>query len=155
MKLSPLNFYEELSPHYHLILKDFDKFIKYNGECLSKVLKNKTKKTKLLDCTCGIGSQIIGLSKYNFDITASDLSPSSLEREKIEAEKRNITNIKFEDALDIREMKKLYKNESFDICISCDNSIPHLFTENDLTLSIQSMYDVLKDNGILLLTIRL
>ena len=47
--------------------------------------------TAILDVSCGIGTQALGLAKLKYDVTASDLSPEAVERAKVEAHKRGIT----------------------------------------------------------------
>ena len=45
-------------------------------------------KISLLDCSCGIGTQAIGLAKREYLVTATDLSAASIQRAKREAESR-------------------------------------------------------------------
>lgn len=46
---------------------------------------------RLLDVSCGIGTQSLGLAGLGYEVTASDLSAESVERAKREAEARELS----------------------------------------------------------------
>jgi hypothetical protein len=47
-----------------------------------------------------------------------------------------------------------HHRRQFDVVISCDNSITHLLTDDDLILALRQMYDCTRPGGGCLLTVR-
>ena len=61
------------------------------------------------------------------------------------------TNISF-SVCDIRNVFDHYGTE-FDLVVSCNNSIPHLLTDEDILLALKQMYACLKPGGRCLITV--
>ena len=54
---------------------------------------------------------------------------------------------------DVRELKCAF-DQKFDVVISCDNSLPHLLTDEDLTLALRNIRHVLTDRGLFVASTR-
>jgi len=148
-----LNFYDELSPFYHIIFDDWDASIDRQSSNLKTILETYWPEHKtLLDVSCGIGTQSIGLSKVGYHVTGSDLSANEIERAKQEAHRHGQTNISF-SVCDMRQAFA-HHGQRFDLVISCDNSIPHLLSDNEILLALKEMYSCLRPGGGCLITIR-
>lgn len=150
---SVLDFYEQLSSHYHLIFADWRESVLRQAEILDKLIRNETQQfpLTLLDCSCGIGTQAIGLAKRGYQVYATDLSPASVERAKTAAEEFGVS-LTFGIA-DLRSLTTDVDGE-FDIVLSCDNALPHLLSDEDLRLTAQNLWSKLKSNGLLIASIR-
>lgn len=155
MSDSVLNFYNNLSEDYHLIFKDWDSSVRWHSNVINKVIrkykKEEGKDVSLLDCSCGIGTQAIGLALMGYKIHATDLSPKAVERAQIEALRLD-AQMTFGVA-DFRTLDKQV-NGIFDIVISCDNSLPHLLKEDELLSAIKNIRNKLTDGGLFLASIR-
>ncbi|MCM3628460.1 class I SAM-dependent methyltransferase [Paenibacillus glycanilyticus] len=156
MDESVLDFYDNLAEDYHLIFVDWKQAISWQGEVLSNFIHSKLHffmegGTSLLDCSCGIGTQAIGLANHGFKVTGTDLSSASIERAKKEAESLGV-GINFGLA-DFRSLERDVPGV-YDVVLSADNAVPHLLTDEDLYLAVRNMYSKVKQGGILLLTIR-
>ncbi|WP_422661256.1 class I SAM-dependent methyltransferase [Paenibacillus sp. EC2-1] len=156
MDESVLDFYNDLTEDYHLIFVDWHHAISWQGEVLSKFIHSKLEclskeVTSLLDCSCGIGTQAIGLANHGFKVTGTDLSPVSIARARIEADSFGV-----EINFGIADFRSLEKDVSgvYDVVLSADNAVPHLLTDKDLYLAVSNMYSKVKDNGMLLISIR-
>ncbi|HQK54698.1 MAG TPA: class I SAM-dependent methyltransferase, partial [Sedimentibacter sp.] len=59
-------FYNNLSLNYHLQFSDWEESLKYQSmvidNLIGRYLHQKPENIKLLDCSCGIGTQAIGLA---------------------------------------------------------------------------------------------
>lgn len=150
---SVLDFYEQLSSHYHLIFADWQQSVLRQAEILDKLIRNEIQQfpPTLLDCSCGIGTQAIGLAKRGYQVHATDLSPASVERAKKAADELG-ASLTF-GVVDLRSLATDVDGE-FDIILSCDNALPHLLSDEDLRLAAHNLWSKLKPNGLLIASIR-
>jgi ubiquinone/menaquinone biosynthesis C-methylase UbiE len=65
MTQSVQKFYDDLSQDYDLIFTDWHASVLLQGETLHNIIKAQIGKESayILDCSCGIGTQSIGLAK--------------------------------------------------------------------------------------------
>jgi glycine/sarcosine N-methyltransferase len=148
-----LRFYQQLARDYHLIFADWNKAIERQGSVLDRLIRVYTAGPPLdvLDCSCGIGTQAIGLAGRGYRVHATDLSPAAVERATEEARTRGLS-ITFGVA-DMRRLETQVEGD-FDVVLSCDNALPHLLTDDDLHLAVCHMRSRLRDSGLLLISIR-
>ena len=156
MKDSVLHFYDELADDYHLIFVNWHEAISRQGELLHKLIQSKlnlscTNNTTILDCSCGIGTQAIGLAKYGYKVTATDISAESVKRAAKEAARYGV-NINF-GVVDFRSLNQEVSG-LFNIVLSADNAIPHLLTDEELDKAFHNIHKKLLQKGLLILTIR-
>jgi SAM-dependent methyltransferase len=146
-------FYDRLASLYHLIYANWDESIDRQSEQLAAIIHDRwgPNVRAILDVSCGIGTQAIGLAQQGFVVTASDLSAPAIARAKIEAARRSLA-IDFS----VCDMKDAFAHHQrqFDVVISADNSITHLLTDDDLLLALRQIYDCTRPGGGCLLTVR-
>ena len=146
-------FYDDLAADYHYVYADWESAIKRQSCVLDRLIQceSSVDASLVLDCTCGIGTQAIGLARRGYEVFASDLSPKAIARAKSEAGSRGL-KIDFAVA-DVREVECAFAHK-FDVAISCDNSLPHLLTDEDLTLALRSIRRTLARNGLFIASMR-
>lgn len=153
MTESVRNFYDNLADSYHLIGVDWDRVMREQGKTLSSLISKRLGKgspLRIYDCSCGIGTQTIGLALDGHLLHASDLSPKAVEQAKANAARLGVEiDIRTADFRDLSEIAGLY-----DAVISCDNSLPHLESEDEMLSALKEMQSKLEDNGLLLFSIR-
>jgi len=151
--MSVIDFYDQLSPFYHLIYPDWEASVQRQSVQIDAVVREVwgTQVRTILDATCGIGTQAIGLSQLGYSVTASDISPRPVQRAKQEAAKRELT-IEFGVA-DLRTLASSYR-EPFDLVIACDNSIPHLLSDEEIRVAFGEMYRCTTPSGGVLISVR-
>jgi SAM-dependent methyltransferase len=147
------DFYDQLTPFYHLIYGDWEAAVEQQATQLSNIIQETwgEQGNSILDVSCGIGTQTIGLAAKGYQVTASDLSAKEVERARKEAQKRNL-----EIEFSVCDMRKAYQHHQaeFDVVICCDNSIPHLLTDEDILQALRQMYACTCAGGGCLLTMR-
>jgi SAM-dependent methyltransferase len=150
---SAQRFYDQLAGEYHLIFADWRHSVRWQGEVLDKLIREEIGEAQvsILDCSCGIGTQAIGLALRGYTVTGTDISTQAINRARREAELFGVS-INFGVA-DIRDLEKRVSG-SFDVVISCDNSLPHLLNDDDLEVAARSIRSKLRDNGLFLASIR-
>lgn len=150
---SVLAFYEQLASRYHLIFPDWPATVLHQAEVLDQLIRQFQFHwpLSLLDCSCGIGTQAIGLALRGYSVHATDLSPAAIEQAKIAA-----TRFNAELTWGVADMRSLTQTVvgCFDVVITCDNAIPHLLTDADLRLAADNLFAKLKPEGLLLASIR-
>jgi SAM-dependent methyltransferase len=146
-------FYDKLSSLYHLIFEDWDESIAHQAGQLAAIIEGRwgAGSRSILDVSCGIGTQAIGLARRGFVVTASDLSAGAVARARAEAERRAV-EIDF-SICDMRVAHEHHQRE-FDVVISVDNCITHLLNDGDLLQALRQIYECIRPGGGCLLTVR-
>ncbi|MEV5173718.1 class I SAM-dependent methyltransferase [Streptomyces flaveolus] len=145
---SVAHFYDELADDYHLIYSDWDASIHRQGDALDALIGQA--RTAVLDCSCGIGTQAIGLALRGHSVTGTDLSPRAAARAVREAARRGLSLPAA--AADMRHLP--FPDGRFDSVVCADNSLPHLLTEQDVRAALTEMRRVLRPAGLLLVSTR-
>ncbi|MFJ3793223.1 class I SAM-dependent methyltransferase [Kitasatospora sp. NPDC090091] len=146
------DFYDELAPDYHLIFRDWDASIAHQAQVLGGLLSARlgAGPHRVLDCSCGIGTQAIGLALAGHEVVGSDLSPVAAARAAAEAASRGAGLPAV--AADMRLLP--FKPSAFDVVLSADNAFPHLLSAQDVRAALVGMRRVLRDDGLLVISLR-
>jgi glycine/sarcosine N-methyltransferase len=145
------NFYDSLSEYYHLIFENWDASIERQSKIIGSLLLSPEKSGPILDCACGIGTQIIGLKHLGFSVEGSDLSSQEVARAIKESKKRNLTiDIRVDD---LRNLLTAPINH-YGAILAMDNAIPHLESDEEIIQTFIAMKEKLKAGGIVLISIR-
>lgn len=150
---APPDFYGALAPHYHRLFPDWEASMRRQGAALDGLLRARgvVPPGTVLDVVCGIGTQSLPLAALGYTVTASDLSPEAVARAEEEARTRGL-DIAFSVA-DMREAAD-HHGRPFDAVIACDNSVPHLLTDDDLLAAFRQFYRAVAPGGLCLLSVR-
>lgn len=149
---TPAGFYDELAAEYHLIFGDWEQAIAWQAAIITRRLGDLglTGGT-VLDATCGIGTQAIGLAQAGFGVTATDISREAVDRCEREASARGLsiaTAVEDVRALDVDGAG------GFDAAVSFDNALAHLLDDADLDAACAALRRALRSGGFLLASIR-
>ncbi len=147
-------FYDDLAEDYHLNYQDWRQAVLRQGRVLDSLIRDvhgPAPPATLLDCTCGIGTQAIGLAVTGYTVTGTDISARSIERARREAGSFGV-DVAW-DVADVRNLAHAVPG-TFDIVISCDNSLPHLLTDDDLREAVSGMFGKLESGGLTIIGIR-
>jgi SAM-dependent methyltransferase len=145
-------FYAVLAPLYHLIYPDWEKSMERQAAMLDSLIREAWgKSATVLDVSCGIGTQAIGLAKLGYVVTGSDRSSEQVERAIREAAARELL-ISFS----VADMRQSYEHHGsqFDVVISCDNSVPHLLSDEDILTAFRQMLECIRPGGGCIITVR-
>lgn len=145
------DFYDDLAAHYHLIFENWDASIENQGKVIASLLPSSISLGPILDCSCGIGTQLIGLKQLGFDIEGSDLSNQEVTRALKEAKKRNLNiNIRVDDMLTLQTAPLNH----YGAILAMDNAIPHLSSDDQIIQAFTAMKERLKAEGVVMVSIR-
>jgi SAM-dependent methyltransferase len=152
-QFSTRDFYDELAQDYHLIFRDWDASVTHQAEVLDGLIHRSPLGPgphRILDCSCGIGTQAVGLAGRGHRVVGSDLSPVAAARAAAEAAARGAGLPAA--AADMRQLP--FADRSFDVVLCADNSLAHLLTASDVRTALLGMHRVLREDGLLVLTVR-
>lgn len=133
-----MKFYEELSKHYQAIFPLSEEQIIFLKETFGKAPK------EILDIACGTGTQAIALAESGYGVTAIDQTPGMIQIATEDAESRGVSL-----ATVTCSMLNL-PNEitgKFDGIFCIGNSLVHLESENEIQQFMNSLPNLLKENG--------
>ncbi len=148
-------FYDSIADDYHLAgnYEDWRETVEVQAENLESIIGKRLAKTppwRVLDCSCGIGTQAIGLALRGHRVTGTDLSPRAVERARREA-----ASLSVQATFAVADMRRLdvEVGGEYDVVLSCDNSLAHL-DGDDLSCGLRAMMSKLMPKGVVLVSIR-
>ncbi|KAJ3115536.1 hypothetical protein HDU96_000483 [Phlyctochytrium bullatum] len=128
----------------------------------------------VLDASCGIGTQALGLASLGCHLSASDVCAAAVDRCRREAADRSLTNLEYRVA-DMRDLRPdMFRNaeprdpaedeaagvsapagvdrkeRGFDVVLSLGDSVPHFLTRRDMVTALTALYECLRPGGIVL-----
>jgi len=125
------DFYDDLADDYAALHGDWPDWARREAEMLDKLIRGELGDSPqvVLDCSCGIGTQAIGLALRGHDVLATDLSPASIERARREA-----ASLEAALTFGVADFTRLPEqvDGTFACVLSCGNSVAHLHSEEDL-----------------------
>ena len=140
-------FYDDLADEYDLILEDWDAAVRRQAPQLAALLASMGLRppATVLDCTCGIGTQAIGLAMEGFAVQGTDLSPGAVARARREATRYGV-DVPFAVA-DVRALAEVVPGP-FDAVLSFDNALAHLLDDGDLRRAVAAMVEATRPGGV-------
>lgn len=133
---------------------DWEAEVRWEGEWLDRIFEKQLGGRgpwSVLDCSCGIGTQAIGVALYGHQVHGTDLSPVSIDCARRESAEFGATM-----TFGVADFRKLGESvsDTFDVVISCDNSFAHCLHDDDLAAALASIMSRLKPGGLILASIR-
>jgi SAM-dependent methyltransferase len=147
------DFYNRLAVDYHFIFADWKQSVLRQAGILSKLIENLKGAPPLtvLDCTCGIGTQAIGLALSGFTVHATDLSAAAVERARDEAAGFG-AHLTFGVA-DLLQLEAQVDGQ-FDVVLAFDNALAHFLADSDLQSAVRNMASKIAPGGLWMASIR-
>jgi SAM-dependent methyltransferase len=146
-------FYDKMAADYLLISTGWAGSSERQGEVIDRLIRLALKSNgpfRILDCSCGVGTQAFGLARLGHTVTGTDISPGAIQKAVQERAKLGI-NVDFQVA-DMRALDNV--SGPFDAVVSFDNSLAHLTTDADLAFALSNVLSVLRPGGIFLASMR-
>jgi glycine/sarcosine N-methyltransferase len=147
-------FYDDMAEEYHFIFADWEKSVYRQADILAAMLEKlgETAPKMVLDCTCGIGTQAIGLAMKGYNVHATDLSPEEIEKAKDYAKRFDLPQAMSFAVADLLETP--INPEEYEIVLAFDNAIAHFQTDEDLAKALNTMRVQLKKGALLTMSLR-
>lgn len=144
-------FYDEFAEDYHLVFADWAASMERQGAWLADFIRSEWPHTAtILDAACGIGTQALPLAARGYRVTASDFSPGAVARAQREARARGLELTT--DVVDLRELSSVHG--TFDLVLACDNALPHLLSDEEISRALAECRACVRPGGGLLISMR-
>jgi SAM-dependent methyltransferase len=157
-RVSPQEFYDQMAGSYHLIFADWQASVRRQGEIFDRLFRAELgygpeagRPVTVLDCSCGIGTQSIGLALQGYTVHATDISPASVARVSEEAARADVSITT--GIADFRALADQVDGQ-FDLVITIDNALPHLLSDDDMQVAANNLASKVKAGGLLAASIR-
>jgi glycine/sarcosine N-methyltransferase len=151
--MDALTFYDDLADDYDALHADWPSSVRWQGEVLDGLIRGELGDApqSVLDCSCGIGTQAIGLALRGHDVLATDLSPTSVRRARSEAAAMGASL-----ASGVADFTLLTEQVegTFACVLSCDNSVAHLQSDDDLARFAAGAVAKLRPDGLAVISLR-
>lgn len=151
--MSVADFYDALASDYDLVWGGrWEEAVVQQGKALDQLIVSSlgAGKFQVLDCSCGIGTQAIGLAMCGHRVHGTDISERAIERARLEANRLGV-NVTF-DLADFTDLQTVVGR--YDVVISCDNAIPHLLSDAEVHQALRAMRSKLSADGLLIISVR-
>lgn len=103
---------------------------------------------RVLDAACGTGQHAIALAGRGYELAGADLSEGMIERARFNATAAGI-KVRWQ-AAGFGELRSELGND-FDAVLCLGNSLPHVLTADDLSLTLSDFAACLRPGGLLLI----
>lgn len=146
------DFYDAIADDYPLFYRDWQTQLEREGLGLRSIFRNRGI-LRVLDASCGVGTQAVPLAQLGFEMVAADPSPGMLRMARETAQAYNVADkIEFVQA-DFLHLQEAVKGP-FDAIVSKGNALPHLLTDEEIETAILTFYELLRPGGTLVIGMR-
>jgi SAM-dependent methyltransferase len=145
-------FYDAVADQYHLFFRDWEATVEREGATLRRVFRDRNVK-RVLDASCGTGTQTIALARLGYEITATDPSQNMLLKAAEHAKQFNVESKITILRAGFLELPQIVTGP-FDAVITKGNALPHLLTDAELETALHNFFNLLRPGGTVLIGIR-
>jgi glycine/sarcosine N-methyltransferase len=145
-------FYDGLAGDYEVVYGgEWERAVGQQGDALDRLIRASVPDARsVLDCACGIGTQVMGLAGRGYRVVGTDLSGGAVDRARHEARRVGV-----DAAFAVADFRDLSAIEGrFDVVLCCDNALPHLLNPADVATAMKQMRGKLNRAGLLIVTMR-
>lgn len=139
------NFYDAVADDYHLWYRDWDATLEREGLQLRRWLRDRGVE-RVLDASCGPGTQAVALAQLGYSVTAADPSAGMLARAQHHAAVCGVLDqIAFVQAgfLDLPGIV----DGRFDAVVTKGNALPHLISDMEISRALHNFMHLLRPGG--------
>ena len=145
-------FYDAVADQYHLFFRDWAATVDREGMTLRRLFKDRDV-ARVLDASCGTGTQAIALAKLGFEVTAADPSQNMLLKAMEHAHDYGVANKMVITRASFLELPQVVTGP-FDAVITKGNALSHLLTDVEILQALSNFYALLRPGGTVLIGIR-
>lgn len=145
-------FYDAIAEYYPLFYRNWEIQLEREGLGLRALFRNRDIK-RVLDPSCGAGTQAIALASLGYEVVAADPSSGMLRKAHDIAENYGVLDhIQFERA-DFLNLTDVVAGP-FDAIVSKGNALPHLLLDTEIEQTLHTFYRLLRPGGLLVIGMR-
>lgn len=146
------DFYDAIAEYYPYFHRDWETQLERAGLSLRAIFRHRGV-VRVLDASCGAGTQAVSLAKLGFEVIAADPSAGMLRKAHEIARQHEVENIIEFVRSDFAGLPELVDG-LFDAVISKGNALPHLLTDEEIESAISKFARLLRPGGTLVIGMR-
>lgn len=146
------DFYDAIAEYYPYFYNNWETQLEREGLGLRAIFRNKGIE-RVLDASCGAGTQAVSLARLGFQVIAADPSEGMLSKALQTAEEYGVADAVDFIRCDFLNLPAVVQGP-FDAVVSKGNSLPHLLLDEEIELTIQYFYDLLRPGGLAIIGMR-
>ena len=143
------DFYDSLAEDYHLLFRDWASTLEREGLQLRRWFRDRDIH-RVLDASCGPGTQSIALAQLGYDVTAADPSSGMLVRAQRHANEYSVSEQIYFVRTDFLSLPE-HVTPHFDAIVTKGSAFPHLITDHEIETALQIFFDLLRPGGTVLI----
>ena len=146
------DFYDAIAEYHPYFYRDWETQLERAGLSLRAIFRHRGI-VRVLDASCGAGTQAVSLAKLGFEVVAADPSAGMLRQAYKIAEAHGMEGkIEFirSGFFSLSELV----DGPFDAVISTGNALPHLLTDEEIESAVLTFYEFLRPGGTLVIGMR-
>jgi SAM-dependent methyltransferase len=105
---------------------------------------------RVLDAACGTGFHTVMLARDGFNVVGADGSAEMVRKAKENSQRAGVKDLPVVEA-EWTKMTDAFPNQKFDAIVLLGNAFTHLFEESDRKKALSEFYDLLDDNGVVII----
>lgn len=145
-------FYDAIAEYYPLFYRDWRTQLEREGLSLRAIFRNKGVQ-RVLDASCGTGTQAVGLAQLGFEVVACDPSAGMLKKAHEIADEFNVADKIHFERVDFLNLTDVVEGP-FDAIVSKGNSLPHLLLDSEIESTMLIFNELLRPGGVLVVGMR-
>lgn len=145
-------FYDAIAEYYPLFYRDWQTQLEREGLGLRAIFRNKGV-TRVLDPSCGAGTQAIALARLGFNVVAADPSAGMLRKAQEIAQQYPLRGTLEFHRTDFARLDQVVEGH-FDAIVSKGNALPHLLTDAEIEHTLRTFHRLLRPGGVIVIGMR-
>lgn len=147
-----VQYYDSIAEHYPLFYRDWETQLEREGLWLRAIFRNRGVE-RVLDASCGAGTQAIPLARLGYQVVAADPSPGMLRKATDTAEQFGVADqIEFHRANFASLLNVV--DGPFDAIVTKGNALPHLRLDEEIEFALHTFFELLRPGGTLVIGMR-
>lgn len=145
-------FYDAIAEYYPYFYRNWETQLQREGLGLRAIFRDNDIR-RVLDASCGAGTQAVSLAELGFDVVAADPSAGMLRKARETAQDYGVYDrLTFHQA-DFLRLPDVVDGP-FDAVVSKGNALPHLLLDEEIERTLEIFYELLRPRGLLVIGMR-
>jgi SAM-dependent methyltransferase len=145
-------FYDAIAEYYPYFYRNWETQLEREGLGLRALFRNKGVE-RVLDASCGAGTQAVSMAQQGFEVVAADPSAGMMRKAQEIAEQYGVAGQMSFIRTDFLSLQETVSGP-FDAIVTKGNALPHLLLDDEIESALLVFYELLRPGGMLVIGMR-